>query len=211
VEAFEKHQSPVRLRRLINYLDLRDTYTVADFGCGNGMLMEHVAPRVNTYVGVDFSEPFIEAARSRKRQLGIKNARFVHCTIEEFCQAHKEEFDVGFAMDLSEHVYDGPWIGILRSISAALKKSGRLYLHTPNADFFLEIMRKHDFIVKHLPEHVAVRTAEHNARLLQEAGFTVKKLRLIAPYTVLKYVHPLSFVPFIGKYCKARIFIEAVK
>jgi len=63
-------------------------------------------------------------------------------------------------MDFSEHVYDEEWREILRGIRSALKPTGRLYLHTPNAEFILEIMKARNLILARQPEHVAVRTAD---------------------------------------------------
>jgi len=211
VENFEKKQSQMRLDRLVKYIDLTREHTVADFACGNGMLMEYVAPKVKTYVGVDFSEPFIDAANNKKKKLGIENAEFFCSTIQKFCRERKDVFDVGFSMDFSEHVYDQEWLEILRSIRNATKPNGKLYLHTPNAQFFLEIMKNHDFIVRQFPEHIAVRTPEHNIDLLEKAGFRVNKLILLPHYNVLRHLHPLSYIPIIGGYFKAGIFIEAVK
>ena len=72
-------------------------------------------------------------------------------------------------------------------------------------------MKDHGLFVRQFPEHVAVRTPEHNAALLEKAGFCVNKLILIAHYNILRYLHPLSYIPVIGKYLKARILIEAIK
>lgn len=209
-ENFAKTQSPRRLERLIKYMPVNNADTVADFACGNGNLMKHVAPKVKSYMGVDFSRPFIDAANDRKRQLRIENAKFFCSSIKEFCKENTDQFDVGFAMDFSEHVYDEEWLEILRSIRMSLRNNGRLYLHTPNANFFLEIMKAHG-VVRQFPEHIAVRTPEHNSALLEKAGFCVNKLMLNAHYNILRYIHPLSYIPLIGKYLKARILIEAIK
>ena len=212
VEQFEKiHRSPLRLERLLELCHLANTYNVADFGCGNGLLMQHIARRVKSYAGVDFSAPFIDAAERRKALLGVENATF-HCmTIEAFCGQHPRSFDAGFAFDFSEHVYDKEWVETLRNIHGSLKEKGRLYLHTPNADFFMEIFKRHDFVFKQLPGHIAVRTPDRNVALLQEAGFSVSRVRLIPHYNLLRLIHPLAFVPVIGRFLQARIFIEAVK
>ncbi|MCK4695894.1 MAG: hypothetical protein KAT74_09035, partial [Candidatus Cloacimonetes bacterium] len=66
-----------------------------------------------------------------------------------------------------------------------------------------------DFIFTQFPEHIAVRTPEHNASLLREADFIEIQVRLIPHYNILRIVHPLSYIPILGKYFKARIFIEA--
>jgi len=208
VEAY-KNNSPMRLQRLLGYIAIDSTLSVAEYACGNGMLMEIIAPKVKSYVGVDFSEPFIRAANIKKEALAIKNAEFVCSDISEFCRWHVNTFDVCFAMDVSEHIYDEEWVKILKSIKESLKPGGRLYVHTPNAEFFLEIMKSRDLIFRQLPEHIAVRTPGYNASLLREGGFDIKHIWSIPHYNVLRLIHPLSYLPVIGNFFKARILIEA--
>ncbi len=209
VDNYVKKQSPYRLERLLRHMNLNKNQDVADFACGNGIMMELVAPCVKSYTGVDFSEEFIAAANRRKKTLAISNADFVNSSIEDYCGENPGKFDVCFAMDFSEHVYDQEWISILRHIRKSLKKHGSLYLHTPNGDFFLEIMKNHDFIIKQYPQHIAVRSLEENERLLIEAGFSISNIKLIPHYNILRIIHFLSHAPFFGKYFEARIFIEA--
>ena len=206
---FYKRKSPVRLERLIKYMKVDSTSNVADFACGNSMLMGLIAPKVDSYVGIDFSEPFIRAANEKKERLSIMNAEFTCSDINDFCMRHQNTFDVGFAMDFSEHVYDHEWVQMLISIRKSLKPNGKLYLHTPNAEFFLEKMKNKNFIVEQLSGHIAVRTPEHNTSILREAGFNVTKVWLVPHYNILRLVHLFSYVPIVGKYFKARIFIEA--
>ena len=208
IESFKKI-SPIRLLRLIDYIKVESTFSVADYACGNGMLMEYIAPKVKSYTGIDFSDPFIRAANEKKEKLSIKNAEFVCSDINEFCQHNEKIFDVGFAMDFSEHVYNEDWAQILKSIKISLKQNGKLYLHTPNAEFFIEKMKSKNIIFKQHPEHIAVRTPEQNASFLREAGFHVEHIWLISHYNILKLVHPISYLPVIGKFFKARILIEA--
>ncbi len=211
VKSFEAHQSPERLKRLLKYIKLAPDYAVADFACGSGIMMELIADKVKRYVGVDFSKSFIQSAIKKQKLLGIRNAEFSHSRIKDFCDKFGERFDVGLAMDFSEHVYDKEYLEILKSIRASLKKYGTLYVHTPNAYFFMEIMKAGNLIFRQFPEHIAVRTPEHNLSLLKEAGFSGTKLIALAHYNALKCVHPLSYLPVVGKYFKARIFIIATK
>jgi len=211
VNTFLATQHKGRLARLISYIKLDSTYSVVDIGCGNGMLMELIHNKVKDYIGVDFAEEFIKSANSKKEELLISNVKFICSNIKEFCSENKNKFDIAFALDFSEHVYDKEWISILRSIRYSLNHSGRLYLHTPNAHFLIEIMKKNNFLISQFPEHVAVRDIQHNCRLLNEAGFQIIKLKLLPHYNYLKYLHPLSYIFYFGKYFKARIFIEAAK
>lgn len=200
-----------RLRNLLTFFQLSQTDYVVDFGCGNGMLLPLIADKITRYTGVDFSPTFIKAARERKEKLSIQNAQFFCSDIHEFARTHQNEFNTAFALDFSEHVYDADWKAILKSINRTLKPGGRLYLHTPNADFFIEIMKKHNFILRQFPEHIAVRNMEENTRLVTESGFDVTKTKLISHYNVLKPLHHLRHIPILGKYFKARILIEATK
>ena len=115
------------------------------------------------------------------------------------------------ALDFSEHVNDEQWLQILKSIKSSLKIGGRLYMHTPNANFFLEIMKNRNFIFKQFPEHIAVRSAKQNQLLLEKVGYKVKETKFIPHYNFLKYIHWFSFIPGLGSYFKARIFIVAVR
>jgi 2-polyprenyl-3-methyl-5-hydroxy-6-metoxy-1,4-benzoquinol methylase len=211
VEKFEREQSPLRIKRLVQYIDLPKDSTVADFGCGNGMLLTCIYDQVRMYYGVDFSDFFITSARNRQKKLGIINAEFFCESIGSFCSSNPEKFDAGFVMDLAEHVYDKEWSAILTAIHSSIKPGGKLYLHTPNANFFLEVMKKKNFIFHQFEEHVAVRDVHQNCRMLGDAGFFKVEVKLLPHYNILSYMHFLSFFPLIGKYFKARIFIIAEK
>jgi len=200
-----------RLKWLLEYVTLRKDFRIVDFGCGSGMLMELVAPNVASYTGVDFSEEFIAESRRRQQQLRVSNAEFVCSGVEEFCTQHVGRFDVGFALDFAEHVPDAAWRRYLEAMRLSLRQGGSLYLHTPNAHFFVEIMKEKGIILRQFPEHVAVRSPDEHVQLLRQAGYTVERVSLIPHYGELRVLHLLSHLPGIGRYFKARIFIEARK
>jgi 2-polyprenyl-6-hydroxyphenyl methylase / 3-demethylubiquinone-9 3-methyltransferase len=210
VEAFERGQLASRLERLFKHICLCPEDEIVDFGCGNGMMLPLLASKVKSYTGVDFSQAFIDAAERTKIELSISNAKFVCADIEHFCEENKERYDIAFAIDLSEHIYDERWLKILQAIKGSIKSGGRFYIHTPNSEYFLEKMKKHNFILRQFPEHVAVRSPRENSDLLEQAGFRINKVRLMPHYNKLKLIHVLSFIPFIGRYFKARIFIESI-
>ncbi len=208
VKSFEEKQSIFRLKQLINSVKFSSNFKVADFGCGNGMLFSLLSGKIYSYTGIDFSEDFIKAALEKKYS-STTRCNFICEDIVSFCSKNKNTYDLAFAMDFSEHVYDTEWVKILKAINSSLKNQGKLYLHTPNAEFFIEIMKKHNLIVKQFPEHIAVRDLNENCRLLEVAGFTITKILFFPHYNILKILHPMSFLPVLGKYFKARIFIEA--
>lgn len=212
VDKFLLNQSPSRLERLMEHIELQSEFCVADYACGSGMLMPFIASKVTIYVGVDFSQEFIDAANNTKQFLEINNAEF-HCSeIKEFCFNNVDRFDCAFAMDFSEHVPDDQWMDILSAIRISLKTGGCLYLHTPNAQFLPEIMKARSFLMKQIPGHIAVRSPEANSHLLTKTGYRINKLLLLPHYNrLLKATHLFSYIPVIGKHFKARIFIAAEK
>ena len=137
VDQYDPH-AVQRIRRMLPFFDLSQDEDVADFGCGNGVLLELVSPKVRQYTGVDFSAEFVRAAERRRDGLGIRNGIF-HCAdIVAFCNERPNRFDAAFALDFSEHLYDDQFLIVFRAICGALKPGAPLYLHTPNAEYFME-------------------------------------------------------------------------
>lgn len=200
-----------RLDRLIDLIPFKITDVVADFGCGNGIFADMVYNRVAKYDGIDFSEDFIELANKRKEKLQAENVKFYCEDIVAFCKNKNAHYDKVFSMDFSEHIYDEDFLEIFTAIMSSLKKGGSLYLHTPNADFILEILKKHG-ILKQVYGHIAIRNGEQYKKLFSDKGFNNVKINHIPHYVkFLSYLHVLSEIPFIGKFLKARLFIECIK
>jgi cyclopropane fatty-acyl-phospholipid synthase-like methyltransferase len=118
-------------------------------------------------------------------------------------------FDVATAFDFSEHVDDEDFLHIFSAIRASLKPSGRLLLHTPNLEFFLERLKDWG-VLRQFPEHIAVRSPSDHLRLLEDCGFDIQFVRIerIAHYNMLRVLHPLSRIPVLGRCFAARLFIE---
>jgi 2-polyprenyl-3-methyl-5-hydroxy-6-metoxy-1,4-benzoquinol methylase len=176
------------------------------------MLLPLVAAKVSHYYGVDFSKDFIEAAIRRADVDGIKNCSFYCMNIVSFCDNHVASFDIATAMDFSEHIDDDDFSHIFSAIYRSLKPGGKLFMHTPNLDFFVERL-KDKGVLRQFPEHIAVRNAAQNVAILEQCGFKKSHIhvRHIAHYNVLKVLHPLSALPLIGQFFSARLFIECIK
>ncbi|MDD5267453.1 MAG: class I SAM-dependent methyltransferase [Methylococcales bacterium] len=208
VNTYEK--KPLnRLIRLRKFFDLTKESIIVDFACGNAMLLEVLHDCIKEYHGVDFSTEMIASAKKRSEKLSFFNSYFYEDDINIFSNKNISRFDAAFAMDFSEHVLDDEWVKILSSIKKTLKLKGVLYLHTPNGEYFIEIL-KNKGILKQFPQHVAVRGAEHNLKLLIDAGFKIVKIDYLSHYEWRqKPFALLGVIPFIGKYFKARLFIKA--
>ena len=197
-----------KIKRLFKYISFDRHDKIVDFGCGNGLLLDFVFDKVYEYYGVDFSEEFIKAAQERAKMKNITNAHFICDDINNFCKHHHNYFDKAFTLDFSEHIYDEDFLEIYSSIKESLKDNKQLYLHTPNSNYILELLRKRNIILKQLPPHIALRNGKHYQNLLTKVGFKKIEILHIPHYIpVLSYLHFLSYFPLIGKYLRARLFI----
>jgi 2-polyprenyl-6-hydroxyphenyl methylase/3-demethylubiquinone-9 3-methyltransferase len=210
VDRYDPH-AVERMRRMQPFFELSGQEVVADFGCGNGVLLELIGPRVHEYVGVDFSEAFVRAAERRRDARGIRNGMF-HCgDIVQFCARHPNRFDAGFALDLSEHVYDDQFLAIFGAIHGALKPGASLYLHTPNGEYFIERLRGRR-ILRPIEGHVAVRDERSHLALLAECGFAEVHVRHLAHYLpAASALHGLGALPLVGRHFRARLFLTCRK
>lgn len=199
-----------RVRNLARLMQLPPAARLADFACGNAMLLHALGRREGLYEGIDFSPDFIAAAQAWAEREECVNYRF-HCAeIAAFCAEHPATFDAAATFDFSEHITDEVAIPIYAAIRQSLVPGGTLYLHTPNGQFFIE-WAKNVGIMRQFPEHVAVRNGDETIALLIKAGFPREgiRLRMIPHYNVLRLLAPLARMPLIGKWFEARIWIEA--
>jgi 2-polyprenyl-3-methyl-5-hydroxy-6-metoxy-1,4-benzoquinol methylase len=184
---------------------------VADFGCGNGVLLELIATRVREYVGIDFSEPFVRAAERRRDAHGIANGRFECTDIVSFSARHPNEYDAAFALDFSEHLYDDQLLGIFTAIHGTLRPGAPLYVHTPNAEYFLE--RFHEWgVLPQVEGHVGVRDAARHRELFARCGFSRVDVVYLPHYlTLASKFHSLGALPLVGPWFRARLFLTCWK
>lgn len=198
-----------RLRRLVPLFQLPPAARVLDVACGNGLLLDLLQGRVESYVGVDFSEEFVAAARKRTARLGLAGGHFVCADLEAFLATSPEPFDAAFALDFVEHVTDDDFLRIFRAVRKGLRPGAPLHVHTPNLAFLLERLKDRGVLAQ-FPEHVAVRDAPRLASLLAECGFPEVELTFLAHYhPLLRPLHLLTALPRIGDAFRARLFLVA--
>lgn len=201
-----------RMTRLVPLMQLGPGTRLVDFASGTGVFSALVQDQVASYEGVDFSPDFVAAARKLAEEAGVTNATF-HCQdIVEFCSSREGEFDVVTANDFSEHVYDEDFARIFSGAYKILKPGGHLYIYTPNKDFFWEWM-KDVGLAKQFPQHIGVRNAAEYLPLLERCGFKRENVEIdyLPHFNILKVLHPLSQVPLIGRFFRAKLFIRCRK
>ena len=213
VDRFEKNieSQRSRIQHIIKHVGIDKDDVVGDFGCGNGLLFECIIDQVKTYYGIDFSQEIMDSfERLMQEKIDENDTKLFVGDIVDFPKEHSEVLDKAFTLDFSEHIYDDQFLSIYSAIAASLKPKGKLFLHTPNGTFLLEIF-KNNGIMKQLAGHVAVRNAKHYRELLSQSGFHTIDVKCIPHYNILKHLHILSFLPLVGRFFKARLLIVASK
>lgn len=78
-------------------------------------------------------------------------------------------------------------------------------------DFFYERM-KDAGLAPQFPQHIGVRNAARNVDLLEKCGFERRCIEVtdLPHYNIMKLLHPLSHLPGVGRWFKARLFIRCV-
>ncbi|MBN2016439.1 methyltransferase domain-containing protein [Candidatus Dojkabacteria bacterium] len=202
------HRSPgERISRVLKYIKLYPSDIVVDYACGNGLLMDVIHNKVKKYIGVDFSKKFIQKANERRKKLKIGNARFYCMDIIQFSKLNERKFDKAFSMDFVEHLNDKDLKEIFAEIRRTIRSRGKLIIHTPNSDYFLEKFKKLG-ILKQTSGHIGVRNGKEYADILKSLGYKSINVHFLNHYLkFFKIFNVLSPLPFLGKYFKARLLI----
>jgi len=209
-ELYQK-KNQRRVTRLIPLINESSFGVVADIGCGTGMLLDALEGKFSHYHGVDLSPDMLAYARQRQMPGAHSKVSWHQEDIVSFLNSRPDTFDNVFALDFSEHVNDDNWVRILKGVATSLKPGGSFYMHTPNREYIIELL-KHHGILKQFPEHIAVRDRAENSRLLQAAGFESISCKFLSHYEIRqKPLALLSHLPLIGRYFNARLFMRAQK
>jgi SAM-dependent methyltransferase len=200
-----------RMLNILKKIQFAKNDIVLDAGCGSGVLAELTNKKVSKYYGVNFSTEMIRSAKINQQKLKIKNAEFICGDLNKFCLKHKNSFDKVFAMDFSEHLDDEDFIQIFSSLHYSLKPKGSVFIHTPNGKYILEVFKKAG-IIKGAPEHIGIRDNTEHIRLLKKVGFSKIRVIFLPHYiNLLSIFDFLKYIPFLGKFFQARLFIICEK
>jgi SAM-dependent methyltransferase len=106
------------MSQVFDKLDVRETDTVLDVGCGSGVALEHLPPFAN-YFGFDTDARAISVARAKaatRKEYAVLEAREV--TAEDVRAAQP---DIGVLSGLLHHLDDQACVSLLRSLCASAK------------------------------------------------------------------------------------------
>lgn len=172
--AFETEKT----QRLVEFISglVKPGATVLDFGCNDGVLLDFLK---NSKAAFTYG---VEASTSA-RCFSEAKGHVVTPSLDELGEPSR--FDVIFAMDVIEHLYDIP--GFIKKIATRLISGGLLILLTGNINSFMARMAKSKWWYIQYPEHVRFPSLRW---LSHQPGFRVAKVAKV--HASIGYVHPFS-------------------
>jgi SAM-dependent methyltransferase len=129
--AFDLHQKVVgggdsKRRFVEEYVQPQATQRVLDIGCGTGALRA-LMPQGTTYLGVEISPAYVEAARSRFGDA----SEFVCADLRTFELPAGHKFDLVMAYGVFHHLDDDAARRAVALAATALGERGRLVIAEP--------------------------------------------------------------------------------
>lgn len=167
--------------------------TVADIGCGGGLLSEEFARRGARVTGVDLSPTAIDAAREHAGKSGL-SIDYRNCAIKELVDKG-ETFDIVICAEMLEHVDDLK--STVKESASLLSNGGHYLFETINKTLKARFLAV--FMAENVLNFVARGTHDYNkfikpstlVNLLRENGIDVKEIKGMS-YDILNRQFKLS-------------------
>jgi len=179
-ETYLAHHSGHRIiEHVLRVCDLKSK-RVVDFGCGAGLLFEHLRRRLGPghtrYVGVEFSDVCVESLR--KRLDGQRGFEGVVLSQSVPVAIASSQADVVFCVEVVEHLDDSQLTEALNEMRRLLCSRGVVVVTTPNReDLRANTVACPDCgCVFHRWQHVRSWTASSLAERMEAAGFVTMHL-----------------------------------
>ena len=103
--------------------------SVADIGCGGGLLAEALAREGAKVTGVDIAERALAVARLHALEAGV-DVDYEAATVEDFGDRHARSFDLVTCMEMLEHVPDPA--SVVAGCAKLLRPGGEAFFSTLN-------------------------------------------------------------------------------
>jgi SAM-dependent methyltransferase len=110
---------------VVQALELKQEWTVADIGCGTGYYSYRMAPLVQEVLGVEIQQEMLDLLMAAGRKKGITNVKPVLGTVSD-PKLGVNSVDLILLVDVY-HEFDHP-VEMLTAMRAALKPDGRIAL-----------------------------------------------------------------------------------
>ncbi|OGI34875.1 MAG: hypothetical protein A2259_00615 [Candidatus Moranbacteria bacterium RIFOXYA2_FULL_43_15] len=183
-QMLDKHRKKIKKDRA----DIR----LLDIGCGSGLITKKIQEMGYLTEGLDFSQEAVNKAISN----GI-NANV--CDLDEGISKPDGEYDVVWAGDIIEHVFDP--IGLIKEISRVLKDRGALILCIPSD---VGLISRIKMLIGHSYQEITYKKSGYHKHhtffnlelisfMLEKAGFKIQEVNKILILNKKRYL--MNFLP----------------
>jgi 2-polyprenyl-6-hydroxyphenyl methylase/3-demethylubiquinone-9 3-methyltransferase len=154
--------------------------TVADIGCGGGILAESMAKKGAQVTGIDLSEKALKVADLHSLESGVQ-VRYELIPAEELAAREPARYDVVTCMEMLEHVPDPA--AIVQACATIVKPGGHIFFSTINRNpkSYLFAVIGAEYLLRLLPKGTHdyakfIKPAEL-AQFIRNAGLTLNTLK----------------------------------
>jgi 2-polyprenyl-6-hydroxyphenyl methylase/3-demethylubiquinone-9 3-methyltransferase len=168
--------------------------SVADIGCGGGILAESMAKKGADVTGIDLSEKALKVADLHSLETGVP-VRYEKISAEDLAAREPARYDVVTCMEMLEHVPDPA--SIVRACAALVKPGGHVFFSTINRNpksYLLAVIGA-EYLLRMLPrgthDYAKFITPAELAQFARNAGMTVENLKGMT-YNPLTQIYSLN-------------------
>lgn len=168
--------------------------TVADIGCGGGILAESMAKKGANVTGIDLSEKALKVADLHSLESGVQ-VRYELISAEELAAREPSKYDVVTCMEMLEHVPDPA--AVVKACATLVKPGGHVFFSTINRNpkSYLFAVLGAEYILRLLPKGTHdyakfIKPAEL-AQFIRNAGLNVDSLKGMT-YNPLTKIYSLN-------------------
>ncbi len=171
--------NPIRLEWINARVPLAGK-TVADIGCGGGILAESMARKGANVTGIDLSEKALKVADLHSLESGIQ-VRYEMIAAEALAEREPERYDVVTCMEMLEHVPDPA--AIVKACATLAKPGGQVFFSTLNRNpkSYLFAVIGAEYLLRLLPkgthDYAKFITPAELAQFIRKAGLSVDTLK----------------------------------
>lgn len=162
--------SEITIKRYNELLDsfepFRQTNKLLDIGCGRGYFLEVAKKRGWQVYGTEYSQKAIEICINKGFSMNQGKLNENNYSLEEF--------DIITSFEVIEHI-NNP-LEEISIIKKLLRKEGLFYCTTPNFNSLSRYYLKAEYNIICYPEHLSYYTKNTLKYLLNNNGFTLKKI-----------------------------------
>lgn len=170
-----------KYRRLAKLADIQPDDHVLEIGCGWGGFAEYAASRIGCRVtALTLSTEQAEYARDRLKRAGVDD--LVDVKLQDF-RAETGTYDKVVSVEMIESIPADLWPQLFTTIRGTLRSGGRAAMQaiTIAEDLYESLLRRHDFISKHIFPNGALPSVTTLEDLADKNGLETFQLAGYAP------------------------------